>query len=146
MAYVKNERVHKEPVVMEKKPALTTSAYPDMVAAMKRTTSLLRALSDPTRLRIMVLLSNKGELCVCDLMAALDLPQSTVSRHLATLRTAGWIEDRRAGMWMYYRVHHDPDTIQAALIALLTPHLSASSTCNDDVTRLAAFTAGKNCV
>jgi len=71
--------------------------------AMKKTAQLFKALSDETRLRILSLLT-AGELCVCDLMAVLDLPQSTVSRHLAYLRNAGLVEDRRQGVWMYYRL------------------------------------------
>ena len=63
---------------------------------MKTTAQFFKALSDETRLRILALLVC-GELCVCDLMAVLDLPQSTVSRHLAYLRHAGLVEDRLAG-------------------------------------------------
>ena len=70
---------------------------------MKKTAQLFKALSDETRLRILALLT-AGELCVCDLMAVLELPQSTVSRHLAYLRHAGLVEDRRQGVWMYYRL------------------------------------------
>ncbi|HEX9779019.1 MAG TPA: metalloregulator ArsR/SmtB family transcription factor, partial [Geopsychrobacteraceae bacterium] len=64
-----------------------------MFVSMKTTTRLFKALSDETRLRILALLQ-AGELCVCDLMAILDLPQSTVSRHLAYLRNAGLVDDR----------------------------------------------------
>lgn len=70
---------------------------------MKKTAQLFKALSDETRLRILALLT-AGELCVCDLMAVLELPQSTVSRHLAYLRNSGLVEDRRQGVWMYYRL------------------------------------------
>jgi len=70
---------------------------------MKKTAQLFKALCDETRLRILALLTH-GELCVCDLMATLDLPQSTVSRHLAYLRNAGLVEDRRQGVWMYYHL------------------------------------------
>ena len=70
---------------------------------MKKTAQLFKALSDETRLRILALLT-AGELCVCDLMAVLSLPQSTVSRHLAYLRNTGLVEDRRQGVWMYYRL------------------------------------------
>ena len=70
---------------------------------MKTTVHFFKALSDETRLRILALLT-AGELCVCDLMAVLELPQSTVSRHLAYLRNAGLVEDRRQGVWMYYRL------------------------------------------
>ena len=70
---------------------------------MKQTARIFKALADETRLRILALLGN-GELCVCDLMAALEMPQSTVSRHLATLRNLGLVDDRRQGVWMYYRL------------------------------------------
>lgn len=64
---------------------------------------LFKALGDETRLRIVALLSH-GELCVCHLQEALGLAQPTVSRHLATLRAAGVVEQRRAGKWVYYRL------------------------------------------
>ena len=63
----------------------------------------LKALSDETRLRILALLMH-GELCVCDIMAALSLPQSTASRHLAYLRNSGWVHGTRRGKWMYYKL------------------------------------------
>jgi ArsR family transcriptional regulator len=70
---------------------------------MKNEAQIFKALGDETRLRILTLLLD-GELCVCELMAALELPQSTVSRHLSYLKNSGWLDDRRAGVWMYYRL------------------------------------------
>ena len=67
---------------------------------------VLRALADPTRLRIVMLLLH-GELCVCDLTAALDLPQSTVSRHMSRLRRSGLVTDRRSGKWVHYTLARD---------------------------------------
>lgn len=61
-----------------------------------------KALGEPIRLRMLNLLRH-GELCVCDLMAVLELPQSTASRHLAYLRNAGWLTARRQNKWIYYR-------------------------------------------
>lgn len=78
-----------------------------MLVFMKNTAQIFKALSDETRLRIMGLLIASQELCVCDIIAALDLPQSTVSRHLAYLRNSGLLEDRRQGVWMYYRINQD---------------------------------------
>jgi ArsR family transcriptional regulator, arsenate/arsenite/antimonite-responsive transcriptional repressor len=60
---------------------------------MKTTAYLFKALSKPVRLRIPTLLTG-GERCICDLMAVLDLPQSTVSRHLSALRNTGWVKGR----------------------------------------------------
>jgi ArsR family transcriptional regulator len=71
---------------------------------------LFKALGDETRLRIVALLAH-GELCVCHLQAALELPQPNVSRQLAILRSAGLVEDRREGSWVYSRLlpQQDPD-------------------------------------
>ncbi len=66
----------------------------------------LKALADSTRLRITVLLSN-GELCVCDLTEVLKLPQPTISRHMAKLKSAGIVSDRRAGKWIHYKLSDD---------------------------------------
>jgi ArsR family transcriptional regulator len=85
---------------------------------MKNTVRIFKALSDETRLRILALLSH-GELCVCDLTAILDLPQSTVSRHLAYLRESGLAHDRRAGVWMYYRLVDDDAPLQHETLTLL---------------------------
>ena len=67
--------------------------------------ALFSLLADPTRLRCVVLLQREGELCVCELVRALDLSQPKVSRHLAVLREGGVVEDRRAGQWVHYRLH-----------------------------------------
>lgn len=64
---------------------------------------MLKALSDETRLRIIVLLSEK-ELCVCQIEAALVLSQAKVSRHLTVLKHAGLVSARRAGLWSYYSI------------------------------------------
>lgn len=64
---------------------------------------MFRAFSDRTRLRILNLLVG-GELCVCDIVNVLDVPQPTASRHLAYLRKAGLVEARKAGLWHYYKL------------------------------------------
>lgn len=67
--------------------------------------TLFRALSDETRLDCLLLLAAEGELCVCELTHALDVAQPKISRHLASLREAGIVSDRRAGQWIYYQLH-----------------------------------------
>lgn len=67
--------------------------------------SLFAALANPTRLRCLVLLVAHDELCVCELTHATGAAQPTISRHLAQLREAGLVSDRREGLWIYYRVH-----------------------------------------
>jgi ArsR family transcriptional regulator len=90
---------------------------------MKSTAQIFKALGDETRLRIMALLVNNQELCVCDIMAALDLPQSTVSRHLSYLRNTGLIDDRRQGIWMYYQVNRERLKFAASIFDLLAKML-----------------------
>jgi ArsR family transcriptional regulator len=68
---------------------------------------LFRALSDTTRLRCLVLLQREEELCVCELTYATGVVQPKISRHLAQLREAGLVRDRRAGQWVYYRLNPD---------------------------------------
>ena len=68
---------------------------------MSGSVELFRALADETRLRILNLLCRK-ELCVCHIVEALKTGQSKVSRHLAHLRHAGLVDDRREGLWVYY--------------------------------------------
>jgi ArsR family transcriptional regulator len=66
-----------------------------------------KATADQTRLRILLLLANGRELCVCELTQALDLAQPKISRHLAVLRETGLLLDRKAGLWVHYRLHPD---------------------------------------
>ncbi len=64
-----------------------------------------KAISDPTRLRIVNLLLHKNTLNVNNLVNILDLPQSKVSRHLAVLRNTGWLTFIRRDKWVYYRLN-----------------------------------------
>ncbi|MCH5785641.1 As(III)-sensing metalloregulatory transcriptional repressor ArsR, partial [Salmonella enterica] len=61
-------------------------------------------LSDETRLGIVLLLREMGELCVCDLCTALEQSQPKISRHLAMLRESGLLLDRKQGKWVHYRL------------------------------------------
>ncbi|WP_341938935.1 metalloregulator ArsR/SmtB family transcription factor [Marinimicrobium sp. C2-29] len=69
-----------------------------------------KSLADDTRLKSLLLIEREGELCVCELMAALGQSQPTISRHLARLRRDGLLLDRRQGQWVFYRLHPElPD-------------------------------------
>ena len=70
---------------------------------MQNILRIFKALSEETRLRILKLLE-QGELCVCDLVAALDMVQPKVSFHLNVLKGAGFIRDRKEGRWSHYRL------------------------------------------
>lgn len=84
---------------------------------------IFKALADETRLRIIGLLLT-SELCVCDLTAVLALPQSTVSRHLAYLKNAGLVLDRREGVWMHYRLAAGDGIVHEDLLHLLGKDLA----------------------
>ena len=76
----------------------------------------MAALAQPIRLRALMLLLREGELCVCELTHALAAPQPTISRHLAQLRELAVVADRRAGHWVYYRLHEElPDWVAQVL-------------------------------
>ena len=81
---------------------------------------LLKLLSDPTRLRSLMLLMEEGELCVCELTHALGVIQPKISRHLASLRDMQVVIDQRAGQWIYYCLNPRlPDWATAILNATL---------------------------
>ena|SRR5436190_3789923 len=63
-----------------------------------------KALADPTRVAIVNQLSAADEVCVCNLTAAFELSQPTISHHLKVLREAGLVESTRRGTWAYYRL------------------------------------------
>jgi ArsR family transcriptional regulator len=78
--------------------------------------SFFSALSHEVRLRSLLLLQTQGELCVCELTHALGISQPMLSRHLALLREAGLVSDRRAGVWIYYAINPAlPEWVQSVL-------------------------------
>lgn len=111
---------------------------------MKHLAQTIKALSDPIRLRIILLLQSEGELCVCDLMAVLGLPQSTVSRHLAYLKRSCWVDTRREGVWMYYTLSRESCIICRELLQILKQHASTLPEAVTDRSALAAFQKAKN--
>jgi len=80
---------------------------------------VFKALSDETRIRLLKLLQQR-ELCVCELMQALNMTQSRVSRNLGILKDAGLVKDRRDGLWVHYSLNEDSFNIYAeSLLKLL---------------------------
>jgi ArsR family transcriptional regulator len=77
--------------------------------------TFLKALADPTRLKLLKLVLQE-ELCVCELVDLLQISQPAVSQHLAKLKAAGLVRERRAGMWTYYAA--DAQRVEQALAAL----------------------------
>lgn len=80
------------------------------------TTNLFAALTHSIRLRCLLLLLRENELCVCELTHAIKAAQPNISRHLAHLREAGLVVDRREGLWIHYRINPKlPDWVRGVL-------------------------------
>jgi DNA-binding transcriptional ArsR family regulator len=83
---------------------------------------VLKVLAHPARLRVLALL-REGELCVCQIVEVLGLATSTASEHLTELRKAGFLEERKAGRWVYYGLA--PRAELEGLLEALWPHVDA---------------------
>jgi ArsR family transcriptional regulator len=77
---------------------------------IKKQSKILKAISNPERLKIMRLLSAR-KLCVCEIMLALKLSQTTTSYHLRVLWGAGLVKDEKKGKWVFYGISN-PDAIK----------------------------------
>jgi len=96
---------------------------------MEKVLNTFKALSDETRLRIIKLLE-KGELCVCDLVAALDQVQPKISFHLSALKDAGLVRDRKEGKWIHYRLD-ESDVFKRFLILSVLERVPENKTADD---------------
>ncbi|MCK8120553.1 metalloregulator ArsR/SmtB family transcription factor [Pseudoalteromonas sp. 2CM32C] len=96
-----------------------------------------KCLADDTRLKAMLLISQEQELCVCELVAALELSQPKVSRHLAQLRQCGLLSDRKQNQWVYYSINKALPEWALSVIAQTKNENSAFY--NDDLNRLNAM-------
>lgn len=77
---------------------------------------VFRAFADPTRLRLLALLLERKELCVCDLCEAIGESQPKVSRHLSALRRARLVDVRREGKWKFYAITAPPTSLHRTLL------------------------------
>ena len=93
---------------------------------MKRLATLFSVLADESRLQILWLLLQHPELCVCDLMTALQVPQSKASRHLAILRAADLVTDRRQGQWTHYSLNRNASEPVLEALALVDKALTGT--------------------
>jgi len=95
---------------------------------MNELVNIFKALSDETRLRILKLLEH-GELCVCDIVAALDMVQPKVSFHLNVLKETGLLKDRKQGKWIHYSIN-DSDMYKRFLMLSVLERIP-----NSDITK-----------
>ena len=91
----------------------------------------LKAISDPTRVRMLKLLEG-GELCVCEIMEVLNLVQSTASKHLNILKIAGLVESHKNGTWSYYRLSEKSREYNKDFLKFIALHLNDDEVITED--------------
>lgn len=87
---------------------------------MDRDSELFQSLADPTRLRLLNLLMQAKEICVCEFVDALGIPQYNISRHLHVLLEAGFVQDHKLGKWVYYHIAKDLRPYQRTLLRAIS--------------------------
>jgi len=102
--------------------------------------SLFNVLSDPTRLRALMLIQSAGEVCVCEMTFALNESQPKISRHLALMREAGIVESRRDGTWMHYRLSPELPSWAVKILKNIHLQISAELPYKDDLKQIARVT------
>ncbi len=111
---------------------------------MKEAARFFKALSDESRLKMLWLLHNHRELCVCDVMAVLEITQSKASRHLAALRNVGIAADRREGLWAYYSLCPVEDELARDHLKLLCKTLANQPAAKPLLQKLDSWLKAKN--
>ncbi|QDU33386.1 HTH-type transcriptional repressor AseR [Poriferisphaera corsica] len=91
---------------------------------MQQFTQITKALSDPTRLRALMTLTD-GELCLCQIIDILHLAPSTVSKHMNLLHDAGFLQKRKQGKWQYYKLNPSPTSPAKQLLKLTISSLES---------------------
>ena len=111
---------------------------------MRDLANTFSSLADSTRLEMLALLFLQEELCVCDFVETLGISQSKASRHLRYLWNARVLEDRRAGLWVYYRISRSLDAEREKLINALKI-VFAERDLSELKGKLAGWLKRKNC-
>ena len=101
--------------------------------------NLFSALAHSIRLRCLLLLLEHEELCVCELTHAIGAAQPTISRHLAQLRETGLVSDRRAGLWIHYRINPDLPQWVVNVLQQTAEGIGQTAPYADDLAALAAM-------
>jgi ArsR family transcriptional regulator, arsenate/arsenite/antimonite-responsive transcriptional repressor len=97
--------------------------------------AVLKALSDPTRMRILALLGST-QVCVCHIHTALGIPQPTASRHLAHLKKAGLVDSCKIGLWVHYCLRRLPDARLQAIVDAARSAAEGTTAVSRDCCRL----------
>lgn len=88
---------------------------------------IFKALGDPVRLKIVKMLAENGEMCVCRILPALDMTQPAVSHHMAVLRIAGLVNSRKQGQWVHYSLSKERLAEAAGYFEELTKDMNEAS-------------------
>ena len=102
---------------------------------MKEFAKIMHLLSDPARLRILMVLTKK-ELCVCQLMGILGIPQPLVSRNLMLLGGAGFLQERKQGKLVFYSLNRGMDPLTKKIVCLLKEALKSDTILAEDLKSL----------
>ncbi|MFH1502843.1 MAG: metalloregulator ArsR/SmtB family transcription factor [Candidatus Eisenbacteria bacterium] len=103
---------------------------------MREVIKIAKALSDEGRVRVVMALRAR-ELCACEIVELLGLSTSTVSRHMSVLQSAGLVEGRKNGRWVYYRLADDGAHPGArGALEWVTSRLSKDATTLEDEVRV----------
>lgn len=105
--------------------------------------ALLKACADQTRLRLLHLLAQEGEVCVCHLVDVLGTNQPKVSRHLAYLKRAGLVSDRKDGLWVHYRLTESLNQHAVRLLECLNACCAEAPELQKDVSKLRGVRAAQ---
>ena len=111
---------------------------------MRDAARFFKALADEARLKMLWLLFNHRELCVCDIMEAIGITQSKASRHLITLRHAGLLTDRKDGLWTHYALRPVEDQLAQQHLSVLRTTLAKRTDAAPLLAKLHAWLEAKN--
>lgn len=126
-------------------PVLDIFEQTNIMASMLNTDLLFEACADETRRRILLMLLAQGEMCVCDLLGVLELPQPKVSRHLGVLREAEIVASRRKGTWIYYRLNPELPLWAVQVLNAMADGAARAQTYQLDRERLQEASCGLVC-
>jgi ArsR family transcriptional regulator, arsenate/arsenite/antimonite-responsive transcriptional repressor len=115
-----------------------------MEVVVKDIAQFFKVLADEARLQMLWLLFNNDELCVCDLIEALGITQSKASRHLATLRHAGLVLDRKEAAWSYYSICPVENDFERSQLEALRTALADHAGADEILNRLRDWMKRKN--
>lgn len=110
----------------------------DKVAALA---AVFRAAADPTRLRILALLGEGGDVCVCHIYESLRISQTKASRHLAYLRRSGLVAADKRGLWVYYRLAPARSEAVGRVLKVVREEVARATIIASDRVRLSRLTA-----